>query len=142
MELNEMMLRDGLKFIVGEWQGGYVVNAFFKDLAHIPAAEFKSDDGRDFSAIHYTFKEDHTLTMSDTSTGKTEEGTWEQTEISQYHYTVGAFFNVPDDLFRKNVETLVRQGDVIVFSMGILSLLISSAYASIKLSLLSCRLIR
>ncbi len=122
MELSEMMQRDGLKFIVGEWQVDYVVNAFSNDLAHIPAAKFKSDDGRDFSAIHYTFREDHTLTLSDISTGKTEEGTWEQTDIGQYHYTVGAFYNVPDDLFKKNVETLVRQGDVIVFSMGFLAI--------------------
>ena len=39
----------------------YIVNAWSNDLAHIPATEFKSDDGRDFSVITFTFTEDHTV---------------------------------------------------------------------------------
>ena len=48
MELDERTLKDGLKYIVGQWQVDYLVNAWSNDLTHIPAAEFKSEDGQDF----------------------------------------------------------------------------------------------
>ena len=50
MAVDEYFLKEGLKTIVGTWQVDYIVNAFSNDLAHIPATEFKSDDGRDFPA--------------------------------------------------------------------------------------------
>ena len=122
MTLDEQDLRRGLKFIVGTWQVDYIVNAFSNDLAHIPATEFKSDDGRDFSAITFTFFEDHSVVMADTSTCKEEKGSWEQTGWAEYHYTLGAFLDLPDDNFRKNAETLSVQDGYLVFSIGFLAI--------------------
>ena len=86
MELNENILRSGKRFIVGKWRVDYVVNAFSNDLAHIPASEFKSEDGSDFTAITFDFFEDQRVVMTDTSKGKTVEGTWEQTDMFEYKY--------------------------------------------------------
>ena len=120
MTLDKQDLRQGMKFIVGLWQADYVVNAFSNDLAHIPAAEFKSDDGRDFSALTFEFFEDRTVAVS---TGdRTESGTWEQTGLSEYHYSLGAFFGVPDGDFKKNAETLSVLDGHLVFSIGFLAI--------------------
>ncbi|MBP5652486.1 MAG: hypothetical protein J6X17_03575, partial [Lachnospiraceae bacterium] len=100
MELDEQDLRDGLKFLVGTWQVDYIVNAFSNDLAHIPATEFKSDDGTDFTSISYEFFEDHTLVLRNAANGREIKGTWEQTGWSEYHYTVEDFYDIPDDNFR------------------------------------------
>lgn len=122
MELDAQDLKQGLKFIVGTWQVDYLVNAFSNDLAHIPAAEFKSDDGRDFSAITYEFFEDHTLVMKDTSTGKEEKGTWEQTGYGSFHYTLGAFMDLPQGAVLDAVEKLeMRDGTWLVFALGFLA---------------------
>ena len=51
MQLDDDDLKRGLRFIVGTWQVDYLVNAFSNDLAHIPASEFKSEDGTDFTVI-------------------------------------------------------------------------------------------
>ncbi|MBO4366449.1 MAG: hypothetical protein J5843_02195, partial [Clostridia bacterium] len=59
MTLDEQDLREGLQRIVGTWQADYLVSLFSNDLAHIPASEFKSDDGRDFTALTFRFTEDH-----------------------------------------------------------------------------------
>lgn len=61
--MDKQDLRQGLQFIAGTWQAEFLVNAFSNDLAHIPAGEFKSDDGRDFSCITFSFFEDHTVVM-------------------------------------------------------------------------------
>lgn len=122
MTLDAQDLRRGLKYIVGTWQVDYIVNAFSSDLAHIPASEFKSDDGRDFSAINFTFFEDHSVVMTDTAGGKEEKGSWEQTGWGEYHYTLNAFFDLPDDSFRRNAETLSQQDDHLVFSLGFLAI--------------------
>ena len=122
MTLDEQDLRRGLKYIVGTWQVDYIVNAFSSNLAHIPASEFKSDDGRDFSAINFTFFEDHSVVMTDTAGGKEEKGSWEQTGWGEYRYTLNAFFDLPDDNFRKNAETLSQQDDHLVFSLGFLAI--------------------
>jgi hypothetical protein len=122
MTLDEQDLRQGLKQIVGTWQVDFVVNAFSDDLRHIPATDFKSDDGRDFSAITYTFFEDHTMTMADAGTGKQERGSWEQTGWGEYHYTLEAFYDIPDDVFKKNAETLSLQDGALVFSLGFLAI--------------------
>ncbi|MBR5968617.1 MAG: hypothetical protein IK001_08490, partial [Lachnospiraceae bacterium] len=92
MELDEQDLKQGLKFLVGTWQVDYIVNAFSNDLAHIPATEFKSSDGTDFTSIQYEFFEDHTMVLRDASKGKEIKGTWEQTEWSEFHYTVEDFY--------------------------------------------------
>ena len=121
MTLDEQDLRRGLKFIVGTWRPDYIVNAFSNDLAHIPASEFKSDDGRDFTALSFEFFEDHTVTMRDGASGKEERGEWEQTDLGEYHYTLGGFIDIPEGDFRKGAETLSRQGDNLVFSIGFLA---------------------
>ena len=122
MVLDEQTLRDGLKFIVGTWQVDYVVNAFSDDLKHIPASEFKSNDGRDFSAITYSFSEDHTVSMKNAADGREESGTWEQTGWSEYHYTLNSFLDIPDSNFLKGAETLSAQGGDLVFSLGFLAI--------------------
>ncbi len=122
MELDEKTLNDGLKFIVGTWQVDYVVNAFSNDLKHIPASEFKSEDGRDFSAITYSFFEDHTVIMKNGSDGREESGTWEQTGWSEYHYTLNAFLDIPDSSFLKNAETLSVLDGNLGFSIGFLAI--------------------
>ena len=123
MELDEQDLKQGLKFLVGTWQVDYIVNAFSNDLAHIPATEFKSSDGTDFTAIQYEFFEDHTMVLRDASKGKEIKGTWEQTGWSEFKYTVADFYDIPDDNFRKGVETLqMMEGTHIVFSIGFLAI--------------------
>ena len=119
MELDASDLKRGLKFIVGTWQVDYVVNAWSNDLKHVPAAEFKSDDGNDLSAITYTFFEDHTMVMKNSADGKEQQGTWEQTGWGTFHYTLNGFLNVPDSNFLKAAETLsMRDGEALVFSLG------------------------
>ena len=121
MILDEHDLREGLKFIVGTWQADYVVNAFSNDLSHIPAKEFKSDDGRDFSAITFEFFEDHTVAMRDASSGKEEKGTWEQTGWSSYKYTLNGFVDLPEGSFRDAAEKLEVVEGCLVFSIGFLA---------------------
>ena len=81
MELDATDLRNGLEFICGKWQAEYVVNAFSNDLARIPASEWKSDDGSDFSAVTFDFDEEHNVIMRDGNSGKEENGTWEDVEV-------------------------------------------------------------
>ena len=121
MILDENDLREGLRFIVGTWQVDYVVNAFSNDLSHIPAAEFKSDDGRVFSAITFEFLEDHTVAMRDSSSGKEEKGTWEQTGWSSYKYTLNGFIDLPDGSFKDAAEKLEVVEGCLVFSIGFLA---------------------
>lgn len=122
MTLDEKDLRDGLKFIVGTWQVDYVVNAWSNDLAHIPAKEFKSDDGRDFSDITFSFFEDHTVVMKNGADGREEKGEWEQTGWSDYHYTLNGFLDIPDGDFKKNAEKLSVFDGCLVFSIGFLAI--------------------
>lgn len=115
-----MTLKDGLRFIVGTWRVDYIVNGLSNDLAHIPASEFKSDDGRDFSAVSFEFFEDHTVVMRDGA--KEEKGSWEQTGMLDYHYTLGGFLSIPDGDFKKNAETLSVVEGCLVFSIGFLAI--------------------
>ena len=119
MELDANDLKRGLKFIVGTWTVDYLVNAWSDDLKHIPASEFKSQDGNDLSAITYTFFEDHTLVMKNAVNGQEEQGTWEQTDWGTFHYTLNGFLNIPDSNFLKAAETLeMRDGEYLVFALG------------------------
>lgn len=123
MELNENILRSGKRFIVGKWRVDYVVNAFSNDLAHIPASEFKSEDGSDFTALTFDFFEDQRVVMTDTSKGKTVEGTWEQTDMFEYKYELKDFLQIPEGDFRKAAETLtVSGGTHLVFGIGFLAI--------------------
>lgn len=122
MELDAQDLRQGLKFIVGTWQPEYVVNAWSNDLRHIPASEFKSEDGNDLTGLTYAFFEDHTLVMKNTVSGQEEKGTWEQTGYGTFHYTLNGFLNIPDSNFLKAAETLeMRDGKNLVFALGFLA---------------------
>ena len=121
MQLDENDLKQGLKFIVGTWQVDYLVNAFSNDLAHIPASEFKSKDGTDFTAISFEFFEDHTMVMKDTARGKEVKGTWEQTGWAEFKYTAGDFIDVPDDSFRQNLEKLLMMDGNLNFSIGFIA---------------------
>ncbi|MCR5329569.1 MAG: hypothetical protein K6E62_00065 [Lachnospiraceae bacterium] len=121
MELDKDDLQRGLKYIVGTWQVDFLVNAFSNDLAHIPATEWKSEDGTDFTAINFEFFEDHTMVMKDTSKGKEVQGTWEQTGWSDFHYTLNDFIDIPDSTFKQNAEKLSMQDGNLVFSIGFIA---------------------
>ena len=121
MELSDDELKSGLRFIVGTWQVDYLVNAWSNDLAHIPASEFKSEDGTDFTALNFEFFEDHSLVMKDTSKGKEIKGTWEQLSFSEFNYTLNDFIDIPDSQFKKNAETLNMLNGTLVFSIGFLA---------------------
>ncbi len=121
MELDNETLKDGKRFIVGTWQAEYVVSAFSNNLEHIPASEFKSDDGRDFSSFSFEFFEDNSLIMRDTSAGKEEKGTWEQTGNYNYRYTLKSFFDLPDGEFKESAEKLEVIDGRLVFNIGFLA---------------------
>jgi len=120
--LDEDDLFEGKKFIVGTWQVDYIVNAFSNNLDHIPAKEFKSDDGKDFSAITFEFFEDQTMKMKNAATNQEESGTWEQKSYGSFEYTVGKFFGELDETFLKNVQSLERSEDALVFSLGFIAI--------------------
>lgn len=120
MELDERTLKDGLKYIVGQWQVDYLVNAWSNDLTHIPATEFKSEDGQDFSAISFEFFEDHTVILRNAANGVEVKGEWDQTGMLSYHYSVKDFFKIPEGAFRDNVEKLDVVDGHLAFSIGVL----------------------
>ena len=123
MILDEQDLRNGTDFIVGMWQPDYVVNMFSKDLAHIPAGEFKSTDGVVFTAISFTFFDDHTLQMKNSVTGKTVMGTWEQKSYGEFRYTLNGFLNLPVGTNADVAETLrMQDGKNLVFSLGVIAI--------------------
>lgn len=123
MELDERDLLKGKKFIVGKWRVDYIVNGFSDDLAHIPAAEFKSDDGSDFTALTFDFFEDGTVTLTDTSKGSEFKGTWNQTDMFEYRYELGDFIDLPEGSFRDAAEKLqVSEGTHLVFAIGFLAI--------------------
>ncbi|MBR3382857.1 MAG: hypothetical protein IKG85_07475 [Clostridia bacterium] len=121
MTLDEQDLRRGLKFIVGVWEADFVVNAFSNDLAHIPAAEFKSDDGRDMTALRFEFFEDHTAAIG--AGEGSFPGTWEQTDLFRYRLVPDALAAEPENGFIKAVESLeVQNGENLVFALGFLAI--------------------
>ena len=122
MAISDEDLDWGLHFIVGTWQIDYLVNFFSNDLAHIPAKKFKSDDGRDFSSITFEFFEDHKLIMKESSSGKEEEGTWEQTGSYEFHYTLNNFFDLPESDMLNQAETLSISDGMLTFTLGFLAI--------------------
>lgn len=123
MELDERDILKGKKFIVGKWRTDYIVNGFSNDLAHIPAAEFKSDDGSNFTALTFEFFEDGGVKLTDTSKGREFSGTWCQTDMFKYKYELGDFIDLPEGSFREAAETLqVSEGTHLVFAIGFLAI--------------------
>lgn len=122
MTLDEQDIRNGTKFIVGKWRPDFVVSLFSNDLAHIPAAEFKSNDGRDLTALEFEFFEDGGMTARNTAEGRTERGSWEQKGWGEYRWSVPELLNVPEGDFKKGVETLSVQEGRLVFSIGFLAI--------------------
>ncbi|MBO4453132.1 MAG: hypothetical protein J5793_04290 [Clostridia bacterium] len=120
-ELDAFDIKNGLEFIVGKWEPEFLVNAFSNDLAHIPASEFKSDDGTDFTALKFEFFEDHTVKMTDSSKDRVEEGTWEQTGFLSFRYTLNGFIDIPEGPFRDSAEKLEAHDGRLVFAIGFLA---------------------
>ena len=120
MELEKWILDDGLTMIVGKWQADYVVNAFSNDLAHIPATEFKSENGTDFSALSYEFFEDHTLVMKNSANGMEVKSTWEQTGIGEFRYDLNSFLDVPAGADTSIMEKLQILEGNLCMSVGFL----------------------
>ncbi|MBQ7599887.1 MAG: hypothetical protein IJU57_04335 [Clostridia bacterium] len=120
MILDEQDLREGLKFIVGTWQAEFVVSLFSNDLAHIPASEFKTNEGTDFSGVTFRFYEDHTLEFCFGE--KRSSGTWEQTDWGTYRYSLEDLVQIPEGAFKDSVETLQVLDGKLCFSIGFLTI--------------------
>ncbi len=122
MELDKNDIYEGKKFIAGVWEADYVVNFFSNDLAHIPANEFKSDDGSDLTALKFVFGADGSVEMQGGKNGRTESGKWEQTSYSEYRCEFEMLGTLEDSFFKENAETFsVIDGDL-VFAIGFLSI--------------------
>ena len=122
MTLDEHDRKDGLKFIVGTWEPDFIVSLFSNDLAHIPAKEFKSRDGTDFTALKFEFFQDNTMRFIDTAKGVEEAGTWEQLSWGKFKYNVDRFAEVPDGPFKEAVQELSIMDGNLVFGLGFLSI--------------------
>jgi len=121
MQLDKQDLYDGKKFIAGRWEPDYVVNAFSSDLRHIPAGEFKSEDDADLTYLKFTFNADNTVLIRNDKNGRTESGTWEQTDLFEYRYNVGMLDSVEDGFFKTAATSLQVQEGFLVFSIGFLA---------------------
>lgn len=121
MLLDQEELKDGLKAIVGTWQADFLVNALSDDLRHIPASDFKSEDGRDFTALQFIFTEDHRLSLK---TGGEQEyaGSWEQTDLIEYHVSIDALDEIPDKAFVERVEKMMFSDGFLCFTVGFLTI--------------------
>ena len=121
MELDKDDLKWGLEFIVGTWKIDYLVDFWSDNLEHIPAAKYKSPDGKKYNGVTFEFFEDHRLVMKDSATKKQVESTWEQTGSTQFHYSLNGFFELTEDSDADIVETLeVFEGDL-AFSLGFIT---------------------
>jgi len=120
MELSEAEKKDGIKFLVGTWQVDFVVNPWSNNLDHIPASEFKSQDGKamDLSQLTWEFFEDHTMKLKN-GAGQEESGTWEQTSSSKFSYTCDKFFGMVDnpEVLKKFLELEKSFEGGLVFSV-------------------------
>ncbi len=121
MELDKKDLERGKKFIVGKWQVDYLVNFFSPDLAHIPASEFKSSDGRDFSVISFEFYADNTLKV-DLADGKSEVGSWQQTDMFEFEWHFDSLSDAVDSQFLKGVQKLTVYDGDLTFAISFLTL--------------------
>ena len=107
---------------MGTWEPDFIVSLFSNNLEHIPAAEFKSSDGTDFTALKFEFFQDNTMKFYDTSKSVEEAGTWEQLEWNKFKYDVARFAEVPDGPFKDAVQELTIIEGNLVFGLGFLSI--------------------
>ena len=119
MILDEQDLQEGKEFIVGKWQADYVVNAFSNDLSHIPATEFKSSDGRNFSSLCLEFFEDQGVVLSEETSGKEARGSWEQTSYGEYRLT---FDEATDASYGQAALTITVHDGCPVIGVGFLAI--------------------
>jgi len=118
MELNQKQLNEGLKFIVGTWQIDYLVNMWSDNLDHVPASQFKNNDGKDLSQISWEFFEDHTMKMRNGATGDEETGTWKQESESKFRYDTKWFGLIDNETVLNNIQQLEKDVEGgLVFSM-------------------------
>ena len=122
MTLDESDLKNGLRFIVGTWRPDYVVSMFSNDLAHIPAADFKTDDGSDLTALCFVFTEDHAVKAFGSPDGKEYGGKWEQTGWSDYKLDLDAFDEIPEGPFKEGVRSLSVQDGRLVLGLAFLAI--------------------
>jgi len=121
MDLKSRDFARGKSFIVGKWKVDFLVNFFSPDLAHIPAEEFKSDDGSDFSALEFEFFEDNSVTVQGFKDGRCERGVWQQTDLYEYEWLLDAFQdNLPND-FLKSAEKLSVINGNLAFAVSFLT---------------------
>lgn len=117
-ELSQKQLNEGLKFIVGKWQIDYLVNTWSANLDHLPASQFKSNEGKDLSQISWEFFEDHTMKMRNDATGDEETCTWTQTSDSKFRYDGKWFGLIQNETVLSNIQNLEKDMDGgLVFSM-------------------------
>ncbi len=120
MTLDEQDLKNGLKFIVGTWQPDFIVSLASNDLAHIPVAEFKTKDGKDFTGLEFEFFEDHTMEMRNANDSKSAKGQWEQTGFGTFKCTVN---NILEDGSQQTVNQPLElnwQENNLAFGLGII----------------------
>ena len=122
MELNKRELDRGKKFVVGKWSVDYLVNFFSHDLAHIPATEFKSSDGRDFSALSFEFLADNTVVARGLSNGEEAQGTWRQTDLYEFEWQFDALKDAKDSEFLRTAQKLLVFDGDLTFSVGFLTI--------------------
>lgn len=121
MELTKSDLISGKKFITGKWRPSFFVNFFSNDLAHVPISEMKSDDGSDFSSIVFEFRDDNTVSVTNEVDNYTVNGTWEQTGIYEYQWTVEDAGSAEAAEFLKSCTKLSTFDGNLVFSLGFLT---------------------
>ncbi len=121
MELDKKDLERGKKFIVGKWQVDYLVNFFSSDLAHIPASEFKSSEGRDFSVISFEFYADNTLKV-DLADDRSEVGSWQQTDMFEFEWHFDSLSDAVDSQFLKGIQKLTVYDGDLTFAISFLTL--------------------
>lgn len=121
MELDKKDLERGKKFIVGKWQVDYFVNFFSSDLAHIPASEFKSSEGRDFSVISFEFYADNTLKV-DLADDRSEVGSWQQTDMFEFEWHFDSLSDAVDSQFLKGIQKLTVYDGDLTFAISFLTL--------------------
>ncbi len=117
MTLDEEDIKWGLEFIAGTWNVDYLVDFQSNDLEHIPAQEYKSADGKNYSALSFEFLEDSRLLISDSSSGKKTESSWKQTGINEYRCPLNGFLDISQKSEAKASEIFSVMDGVLTFTL-------------------------